>query len=126
MTHANRGFVEALRCLNVVTAFAMMAFAVMGLIMVGIAGDVVTIMETYKFLPLSVTFGAYAVIFASSGTRNPEHYHPAEWFIVALTGVLMIAHAVLAEVQSLIESAWPYGPVAVLLLMTITSAILAR
>ena len=125
MAHANRSWGEALFNLNIVTASAMMVFAVLGLIMVGIAGDVVSLMETYKFLPLAAAFACYSVIFASSGTRNPEHYHPAEWFVVVLTALLMVAHTVLIEVQNIVMGSLPVT-VLVLLLMNLTAAILAR
>lgn len=126
MTSHQRGYVEAFQSLNIVTALAMLAFGVMGLIMVGLAGDVVSLMETHQYLPLAVSMMAYAVIFASSGTRNPEYYHPAEWFIVVLTGIVMIAHAALAEFQQIVADLWPFGAIVVLFMMILTSAILAR
>ena len=108
------------------TALAMMVFAVMGLIMTGLAGQAVELMEQHQFLPLAASLGALAVIFASSGTRDFRYYHPVESIIVGLTGLAMLAHAFLTDFQDFLASYDPWGAVVLLLLMVVTSAILAR
>uniref|UniRef100_UPI001186A34D hypothetical protein n=1 Tax=Haladaptatus cibarius TaxID=453847 RepID=UPI001186A34D len=91
------------------TATALMFFALCGLVMTGLANDVIDYMTKYKFLPLALSFGAYAIVFASSGTRDPRYYHQAEWVLVSFTGVLMVAHAFLTEIQDLVTQYDPWA-----------------
>ncbi|SFR85746.1 hypothetical protein SAMN05216559_0131 [Halomicrobium zhouii] len=122
----NSSVLEPFQRMNILTTLAFAVFAVCGLIMMGIAGDVITFLEQHQFLPLAASMGSMAMIFASSGTRNPQYYHPVEWAIVVLTAVAMIAHAFLVEFQDLIAQYQPFGAVAMFLLMAIASAVLAR
>jgi glucose-6-phosphate-specific signal transduction histidine kinase len=124
--HSNRSIKAAFMDLNIGVAFALMFFAVSGLIMTGLAADVIDLMTRYRYLPLAASMGAYAVTFAASGTRDPRYYHPVEWMIVTSTGVLMVSHAVLSEIQDLVTQYDPWASIVIMALMVITGAILAR
>ena len=126
MAQHNHSTWDAYMDLNIGTAIALMFFAVAGLVMTGLAADAIDLMTTYKFLPVAASFGAYAVVFASSGTRNPEYYHPAEWMMVTFTGLLMIGHAFLTEIQDIVTQYDPWSSIAVMILMVLTGAILAK
>ena len=126
MAHRNRSTLDAYMDLNIGTAIALMFFAVAGLVMTGLAADVIDLMNQYKFLPLAASFAAYAVVFASSGTRNPNYYHPAEWMLVTITGLFMLGHAFLTEIQDLVASYDPWASIAVMIVMVLTGAILAK
>jgi len=122
----NRSALDAYLDLDILTAAALMFFAVVGLVMTGLAGDVVEMLNKHQYLPLAMSFIAYALVFASSGTRNPQHYHPAEWVFVSMTGILMIAHAFLSEVQTLIANNDPAASVVIMFFMVVTGAILSK
>jgi len=122
----NRSALDAYRDLNLGTAIALMFFAVVGLVQTGLMLDIVDLLTQYKFLPLAGSYAAYAIVFASSGTRNPEDYHTAEWIVVSFTGALMLGHAFLVEIQDLVASFDPWSSVLVMSLMVVTGAILGK
>jgi hypothetical protein len=124
--HRNRSAFRAYKQLDIGTALALMFFAVVGLVQTGLMLDIVDMLTRYKFLPLAGSFAAYALVFASSGTRNPQHYHPLEWAIVSVTAVIMTAHATLAEVQTLVTNTSPWSSVLIMGLMVICGAVLGK
>ncbi|WP_436924746.1 hypothetical protein [Halosimplex amylolyticum] len=127
MSHRRKGSaLEAYKQLNIGTALALMLFAVVGLIQTGLMLDIVELLTKYKFLPLAASYAAYAVVFASSGTRNPANYHPVEWVIVTLTAVIMTANAFMVEVQSAVQSLNPWASVIIMALMVVTGAIFGK
>jgi len=127
MSHRRTGSaLDAYRDLNLGTAIALMFFAVVGLVQTGLMLDIVDLLTQYKFLPLAGSFAAYAVVFASSGTRNPQHYHTAEWIVVSLTAVVMITHAVMVEIQELVSNLQPWASIVIMVLMVVTGAILGK
>ncbi|PSQ31651.1 hypothetical protein BRD16_01700 [Halobacteriales archaeon SW_6_65_46] len=117
---------QAFSNLNVVTAFAMILFAISGLIMTGLAGSIINVLETHQFAPLMVSVFALMVVFASSGTRDVRYYHPAETAFVGVTVVVMFAHAFLTQVSEFIISNNPISGAAVFVLLIATSAIVGR
>lgn len=122
----NRSIGDAFWNMNLGVTIAMMVFAIAGLVQTGLMMDIVEFMTTYKFLPLAASFGAYIVAFAVSGTRDPRYYHPVEWGIVMVTGVIMVAHTAFAEIQDLVAQYDPWASIAVMTIMVVTGAILAR
>ncbi|WP_135365889.1 hypothetical protein [Halosimplex halophilum] len=117
---------DAYRELNIVTALALMGFAVVGLVQTGLMLDIVELLTQYKFLTLAVSFAAFAVIFASSDTRNPDNYHVVELLTIAVTSIVMIAHAAFVEVQNLVSNLDPFASIVVMILMVVTGAILGK
>ncbi|ELZ23635.1 hypothetical protein C475_15228 [Halosimplex carlsbadense 2-9-1] len=124
--HRNRSAFQAYKQLDIGTALALMFFAVVGLVQTGLMLDIVDMLTQYKFLPLAGSFAAYAIVFASSGTRNPQHYHPLEWAIVSVTAVIMTAHATLAEVQTLVTNTSPWSSILIMGLMVVCGAVLGK
>ncbi|MFC7142716.1 hypothetical protein ACFQMA_23135 [Halosimplex aquaticum] len=122
----NRSALDAYKDLDIGTALALMLFAVVGLVQTGLMLDIVELLTKYKFLPLAASYGAYAVVFASSGTRNPSNYHPIEWVIVTLTAVVMTTNAFMVEVQTAVSNLNPWASVVIMVLMIITGAILGK
>ena len=112
--------------LNIVTSAALMIFAVLGLIMTGLAGDLIDLLEQYQYLPMAASFGVMMVIFASSDARDVRYYHPVEAAIVTVCVVFMVAYGALTEVQDVITQYEPWSSILVLALMMVTGAILAR
>ena len=119
-------WVSSFQKLNIVTSAALMVFAVLGLIMTGLAGQLIDLLETHQYLPMAASFGVMMVIFASSGTRDVRYYHPVEAAIVTVCVVFMVAYGALVEVQDVIIQYEPWSSILVLVLMMVTGAILAR
>ncbi|WP_459193652.1 hypothetical protein [Halosimplex sp. J119] len=126
MSYRNRSALQAYKQLDIGTALALMLFAVVGLVQTGLMLDIVELLTEYKFLPLAASYAAYAVVFASSGTRDPSNYHPLEWVIVTLTAVVMTANAVMVEVQTAVTNLNPWASVVIMVLMVVTGAILGK
>jgi len=126
MTYSNRSMWSAFQSINLVSAVAMMVFTISGFVMTGIAGQVVDYLHSYQFLPLGLSFGALALAFASSDTRDPRYYHPAEWGIVLGTGAMMGLHAFVPQVTDLVANNNPHAGLGVVAIMLVCSAIVAR
>ncbi|GGL60263.1 hypothetical protein [Halocalculus aciditolerans] len=94
---------DAYQSVSVVTSFAILLFGVSGAVMLGLATPVIDFLTTYKFLPLAVTGLSLAVIFASSSTRDPRYYHPAEYGVVVATMIVLLAYAFLGEFQAMVS-----------------------
>lgn len=119
-------WIESFKQMNIMTALALAMFTVTGLVMTELAQLVIDYLTTYRFLPFGVTMMSAAMIFASSGTRDARHYHPVEWAVVGMTGVLVVGNAFLVEVQDVITNNEPWGAIIVMVLMVVAAAILAR
>lgn len=117
---------DAFQSINLISAIAMMVFAISGFVMTGIAGTVIDYLHTYQFLPLGMSFGAIALAFMTSDTRDPRYYHPAESAFVVGTMALMGAHAFMTEVQDFVAQHNPISGAVVIVVMVIASAIVSR
>lgn len=122
----NRSTWDAFQSINLISAIAMMVFAISGFVITGIAGTVVDYLHTYQFLPLGLSFGALALAFMTSDTRDPRYYHPAESGFVVATMAFMAIHAFMTEVQDLVAQYNPVSGLLVIAVMVIASAIVSR
>ncbi|WP_139173523.1 hypothetical protein [Natrialba sp. SSL1] len=125
MAHAHGTILDALNRLNIIAAAALGAFFFLGLVMVGLAGDVVSWLESNRYLPLMFSYLMMAIAFLSSGSRDPNQYHWFEKVFVALVMGFMLLFAWPAFVAEMMVYA-PVSQVLVLGLMAIATAILAR
>lgn len=112
--------------LSILTALGMMLFMVASLTMLGLTGEVVDLMETHRWLPFTATLGALVIIFLSSGTRDPNYYHPVEMAVVLISVAVMALYAFLDAFVTFIGTYDPWATVIVFLFLLLASAILAR
>lgn len=129
MAYNNRGlqgWTNAMQRISILTATALAVFTFASAVHLGIAGDIITWMETYKLAPFALTMGALALIFASSSTRNPQHYHPVEWGLVVVGIAVMLATTFLVEASSVVAGHEPWSQIALLVLYLVDAAIIAR
>lgn len=101
-------------------------FTVAGLIQSGLMAKLIEFLTNTQFATTVLALVCLLVVFVSSETRNPQHYHPAEMFVVSMSVVLMIVHAALTEVQSVVTTHQPWGGVALLVPWLVAGVILAR
>lgn len=120
------GVVSAFRRLSILTAFALAVFAFASAVHLGIAGDIISWMETYKLAPFALTGFSLAVIFASSSTRDPRYYHPVEWGIVFTSLAAMAVTTFLSEAESIVASHEPWSQAVLFVLYALAAAIVAR
>lgn len=126
MSYQNGSIWAAFSKLNVVTAFAMIVFAISGLIMTGLASTIIDLLETHTMAPLLVSVFSLMIIFASSGTRDVRYYHPAESLFVGGVVVVMFSHAFVPQVSDFVAANNPISGAGVFVLLVAASAIVGR
>lgn len=120
-----RGVIRAFQNLSILTASALSLFVFTSLVMLGIAGDIISWMESYRLMPATIAFASLAMVFASSQTRDARHYHAVEWGIVLASIALMVAYSFLDGIQTTVTGSTPLQIGAFLLFMA-ASAVLSR
>ena len=125
--YGNRlSFVESMKRINVLTSLAGIAFGFFGLVMTGLLSEIVELVNTHAMVPLVGSLVSLLVIWASSSTRDPSWYHPAELSIVGTTVALMLVHTFWTPLQNFVAQNNPVTGVVVFLLMLTAGAILMR
>jgi len=119
-------FMESMKRINVLTSLAGIAFGFFGLVMTGLLDQIITLVRAHAMIPLVGSLVSLLVIWASSSTRDPSWYHPAELGIVGSTTALMILHTFWIPLQDFVTQHNPATGAAVFVLMLVSGAILMR
>lgn len=122
----SRTWKQSFNQLNWLSVVGLIAFTLFSLTLLGVTGDVVSLLETYPWLPLTGSLGAMVLIFLASGTRDPSMYHQAELVLVLVAVAVMAANAYVTEVQNVVATHEPVSLVVLFLLFLGASAVLSR
>ncbi|MFH5798563.1 hypothetical protein [Haladaptatus sp. CMAA 1911] len=122
----NQSVAHAFQSLSLLTALALAVFAFASAVMLGIATDVTTWLQSRPLFPAFVSFASLSLVFASSSTRDARNYHPAEWTVVVSSMLIMASYALVDEVGSFVQSTEPVSQVLLFLLFLACSAVIAR
>jgi len=125
MSNAMGDVVDSLNELNILASAALGAFFMTSLVMVGLAGDAVTFLESHKFIPLTFSYAFMVIAFLSSGSRDVSDYYGFEKAFIVLIMAFM-ALFVWSPWVMLMGAFAPFSLIGAVILMTVATAILAR
>lgn len=126
MANTNITVFESFKRLNLLTSAAGIVFAFFGLVMTGVLPEVVDLVESHEMVPLVGSLVMLLVMWASSSTRDPSWYHPAELGIIGGVVALMLVHTFWTPFADFVSTHQPISGLAVFALMLVAGAIVMR
>jgi len=126
MSYGGPSFIDSFKRLNLLTSAFAIVFAFTGLVMTGLLDTVLSLIESHKMVPLIVALVSLLIMWASSNTRDPSYYHPAELGVIGAVVALMIMMIYWPPMSDLVTSNQPWTGVGVMGLMVVAGAIVMR
>lgn len=119
-------FWDSMQRINIVSSAFASLFAFLGLLMTGWLERAVELAQTYSYVPVIAALVSLLIMWASSNTRDPSYYHPAELGIVGGVVGLMLGHAFWPPLAEFVTANNPITGGIMLLLMIVAGAIVMR